>query len=80
MNFLFISPFLAIKITFVVGKREPKNTPELPNVANGQAHNVRATPAGRGARGGEDDADHLCLSPHPAADGRVRLSEGLHSA
>lgn len=52
------------QIKLITGKRQPKNITELPNVANGQAHNVGAVTARCRAGGGKNDSDYLCIPPY----------------
>lgn len=71
---------MATQMCLFAGKRKSSDPAELPYVADGSPDNAGAAAAGRGAGGGEDDADHLRVSTDPTADGGVRLPEGLHTA
>lgn len=69
---------ITYNFTLPPGECEPPDAAELPDVSHGAAHHAGTAAPGRGACGGEDDADHLRLPPHPAPHGGVRLPQSLH--
>lgn len=61
-----------------LGKRKLAYAANVSDYPHGTTHHHGAAASGRGTGRGEDDPDHHHVPADKAADGGVRLSEGVH--